>query len=76
MPIGSRVFISVPSGVQQTSGAGPRSCALTVKLRGRTATPDRRRGPTISTGSRGANQTTRHGPLQRLLDGVVTLGKK
>jgi hypothetical protein len=35
---------------------------LTVKLRGRPTTPKRRRGPTISTGSRGANQVTRHGP--------------
>jgi len=42
-------------------------CALTVKLRGRTITPDRGRGPTISPGSRGPNQTTHHGPLQRLL---------
>src|SRR5205823_252328 len=41
---------------------------LTVKLRGRTTTPDRRRGPTISYGVRGAKQTTPHGPLQRLLD--------
>jgi hypothetical protein len=39
-----------------------------VKLRGRTITPDRRRGPRISPGTRGANQTTHHGPLQRLLD--------
>src|SRR5438876_1502281 len=41
---------------------------LTVKLRGRTTTPDRRRGPTISLGSRGAKTTTHHGPLQRLLE--------
>src|SRR2546421_3372635 len=43
-------------------------CGLTVKLRGRTTTSDRRRGPTISYGARGAKQTTPHGPLQRLLD--------
>src|SRR3989442_820340 len=43
-------------------------CGLTVKLRGRTTTPDRRRGPTISLGSRGAKTTTHHGPLQRLLE--------
>ena len=44
---------------------------LTVNLRGRTTTPDRRYGPTISTGSRRANQTTPHGPLQRLLEGSL-----
>src|SRR5437763_13329987 len=44
-------------------------CLLTVKLRGRTTTPDRRRGRTLSPGARGAKQTTPHGPLQRLLDG-------
>src|SRR5579872_3627635 len=41
---------------------------LTVKLRGRTTTADRGRGPAISTGSRGPKQTTPHGPLQRLLE--------
>jgi len=50
-----------------------------VKLRGRTTTSERRRGPTLSTGTRGAKQTTPHGPLQRLLDanegtGLVLLG--
>jgi len=40
---------------------------LTVKLRGRTTTPDRGRGPAISTGSRGPKQMTPHGPLQRWL---------
>jgi hypothetical protein len=40
---------------------------LTVKLRGRTTTPDRHRGPIISPGTRGLKQTTLHGPLQRLL---------
>ena len=45
---------------------------LTVKLRGRTTTPDRGRGPAISTGSRGPKQTTPHGPLQRLLAVVAT----
>src|ERR1700752_3799648 len=48
---------------------------LTVKLRGRTTTSDRQRGPAISTGSRGAKQTRPHGPLQRLLGGVV-LGRE
>jgi len=43
-------------------------CRLTVKLRGRTTTPDSGRGPAISTGSRGRKQTTPHGPLQRLLE--------
>jgi len=39
-----------------------------VKLRGRTTTPDRRRGRTLSPGARGAKQEASHGPLQRLLD--------
>src|SRR5213082_3600434 len=39
-----------------------------VKLRGRTTPPDRR--PTISPGTRGAKQTTPHGPLPRLLGGT------
>src|SRR5579872_1492317 len=47
---------------------------LTVKLRGRTTTPDRGRGPAISTGSRGPKQTTPHGPLQRWLDGGTSTG--
>jgi len=38
-----------------------------VKLRGRTTTPDRGRGPTLSPGTRGFKQATHHGPLQRLL---------
>src|SRR5437667_979764 len=42
---------------------------LTVKLRGRTTTSDKRRGRTLSLSARGANQTTPHGPLQRLLGG-------
>src|SRR6184192_2921953 len=41
---------------------------LTVKLRGRTTTSDKRRGRTLSPGARGAKQTTPHGPLQRLLE--------
>jgi hypothetical protein len=50
-----------------------RSCGgLTVKLRGRTATPDRRRGRTLSPSARGAKQTTHHGPLQRLLDDMAS----
>jgi hypothetical protein len=44
--------------------------SLTVKLRGRPTTPDKRRGRTLSPGARGANQTTHHGPLQRLLDSM------
>src|SRR4029077_16505167 len=43
-------------------------CGLTVKLRGRTTTADRGRGPPLSSGSRGPKQTTHHGPLQRLLE--------
>jgi hypothetical protein len=42
-------------------------CRLTVKLSGRTTTPDWRRGPTISSGTRGAKPQALHGPLQRLL---------
>src|SRR5439155_13361224 len=42
-------------------------CALTVKLRGRTTTLDKRRGRMLSSSARGAKQTTPHGPLQRLL---------
>ena len=41
---------------------------LTVKLRGRAPTPAMRRGRTLSPGARGANQSTPHGPLQRLLE--------
>ena len=46
---------------------------LTVKLRGRTTTPDRRRGRTLSPGARGPKQTTHHGPLQRLLEGTISI---
>src|SRR5882762_2912938 len=45
-------------------------CQLTVKLRGRVTAPDQSRGRTLSPGARGAKQTTPHGPLQRLLDGM------
>src|SRR5437588_1808218 len=48
-------------------------CGLTVKLRGRTTTPDERRGRTISSSARGAKPLTPHGPLQRLL-GVGAAG--
>jgi len=44
---------------------------LTVKLRGRTQEPARRRGRTLSAGARSANQEAPHGPLQRLLDGMA-----
>src|SRR5467141_1559239 len=43
-------------------------CGLTVKLRGRTTTPDKRRGRTLSSRARGAKPLTHHGPLQRLLE--------
>src|SRR6266480_830885 len=57
---------------------GTFTCALTVKLRGRTTTPDERRGRTLSFSARGAKQEAPHGPLQRLLDVSVTtrLAKK
>src|SRR5205085_5797067 len=44
-----------------------RIVRLTVKLRGRTTTPDKRRGRTLSAGARGAKPQAHHGPLQRLL---------
>ena len=47
-------------------------CRLTVKLRGRTTTPDRARGPAISTGSRGPKPQAPHVPLQRLLAVALT----
>ncbi len=40
---------------------------LTVKLRGRPEAPAKRRGRILSSGARGAEPPTRHGPLQRLL---------
>src|SRR5207253_988777 len=45
-------------------------CALTVKLRGRPEAPDWSRGRTLSPGARGAKQTTHHGPLERVLEGL------
>jgi len=47
--------------------APPWAGRLTVKLRGRTTTPDERRGRTLSSRARGAEPLTPHGPLQRLL---------
>src|SRR5258708_7809852 len=44
---------------------------LTVKLRGRTTTPDKRRGRTLSSRARGAKPQALHGPLERLLDGIL-----
>src|SRR2546423_3790556 len=51
------------------NGVRPHTRDLTQKLRGRAITPAKRRGRTLSSSARGANQTTDHGPLQRLLDG-------
>ncbi len=42
--------------------------SLTVKLRGRAQARDKRHGRTLSFRAHGANQTTHHGPLQRLLE--------
>src|SRR6266403_5326074 len=50
------------------------TCRLTVKLRGRTTTPDKRRGRTLSPSARGAEPLAHHGPLQRLLDGTINPG--
>jgi len=55
--------------VEARSKRATRRRSLTVKLRGRTTTLHKRRGPTISHGSRGAKPTTPHGPLERLLAG-------
>src|ERR1700733_7580379 len=41
---------------------------LTVKLRGRARTPDRRRRRILSSRAGGAQPQADHGPLQRLLD--------
>ena len=48
--------------------------ALTVKLRGRTEAPARRRRRTLSPGARGAKQEAPHGPLQRLLEVSRSIG--
>ena len=53
---------------RQTGLMRDKISALTVKLRGRTEAPARRRGRTLSPGARGAKQEASHGPLQRLLD--------
>src|SRR5947207_6248738 len=47
-------------------------CPLTVKLRGRTTTPDQRRGRILTSHARGAGPPTVHGPLQRLLEAGTT----
>jgi hypothetical protein len=53
----------------------PHQILLTVKLRGRTTTPDRRRGRTIFSRARGAKQEALHGPLQRLLGVILALSR-
>ncbi len=63
-PSPRRLFLTILSSNRQES----RACGLTVKLRGRAQAPDSRRGRTLSPGARGAKQTTRHGPLERLLE--------
>src|SRR5436853_1471870 len=45
-------------------------CLLTVKLRGRTEAPDMRRGRILFSGARGAKPQARHGPLERVLEGL------
>ena len=44
-------------------------CGLTVKLRGRAEAPDGAEGAQFLS-ARGDKPQTRHGPLQRLLDGI------
>jgi hypothetical protein len=44
---------------------------LTVKLRGRTTTSDKRRGRTLSPSARGAEPQAHHGPLERLLEAML-----
>src|SRR3979409_1336176 len=56
------------SEVEAPASGVPRTVPLTVKLRGRTTTPDKRCGRTLSPGARGTKQTAPHGPLQRLLE--------
>src|SRR5437667_5896312 len=53
-----------------------RTVPLTVKLRGRASTSDRRRGRRLSPGARGAKQTTPHGPLQRWLGAIGSAPEK
>ena len=52
--------------INQTTDHG----CLTVKLRGRTQTPNQSRGCILSYGTRG-DTTDFHVPLQRLLEGLV-----
>src|SRR5439155_25005359 len=59
---------------RHTIPPSPEQHPLTVKLRGRTTTPDKRRGRTLSSRARGAKQTTHHGPLERLLEGAQPTG--
>jgi len=54
-------------GVKSAKNIRGECWRLTVKLRGRPEAPHKRLGRTISPGARGANQSTPHGPLQRLL---------
>jgi len=44
---------------------------LTVKLRGRTSTPDQRGGRTLSSCARGAQPPAHHGPFQRWLEDAL-----
>ena len=64
-------YTKKPSPIEPNSNPQRRDDAskkrLTVKLRGRTTTPDQRRGRTLSSGARGAQPPTHHGPFQRLL---------
>src|SRR3979411_1263149 len=53
------------------AGAAVLIGRLTVKLSGRPAVPDRRRGRILSSSARSAQPPTPHGPLQRLLDAIV-----
>jgi hypothetical protein len=61
------------SAAVSTNPGLPHQILLTVKLRGRATTPDERRGRTLSSGARGAKPQAHHGPLQRLLGGVILL---
>jgi hypothetical protein len=61
--------VAVAPAAYRLVGRREVTCRLTVKLRGRTEAPARRRGRTLSFSARGAKQITPHGPLQRLLDG-------
>jgi len=72
------ILCSVPDFIRNTIlsifrpfKSSVRSRTLTVKLRGRTATPDGAEGAQFPS-ARGAKPQAHHGPLQRLLEGITS----